>query len=266
MGLGMRIRSLWHLRAGVIASIVIAVFAAVWSVEKVSLAPPAVTPRSLQMATATTHAIVDTPKSVLLDLRQDTYSLESLTNRAVLLGNVMASDPVRERIARRAGVPGGLLHVEAPLTPEQPRPRPEAGQEKSASDILKSTDQYRLSIEANPTVPELDVYAQSPSAATAAALANAAVDELKIYLEALASDREDAAARPDSPGAARPSSTAKSSTAASDGRCACWRSSSRSAFRAHRSSTSRGCARAGWRRRDSNDLRLSESEPWRSSL
>lgn len=190
MGLGKHIHTLWRLRAGVLASALLAAFAALWSVQEISLAPPGLTPRALDMATAATHVVVDTPTSAMLDLRQDTYSLESLTNRAVLLGNVMASDPVRSRIAARAGVPAGVLATEAPLTPEQPRPRVDTGQDKTTADILKSMNQYRLSIRSNPTVPVLDIYAQTPTAASAERLANAAVDELRLYLARLATTED----------------------------------------------------------------------------
>jgi hypothetical protein len=188
--LGIRIRTLWHLRAGVAASLLLALLASLWSVQKISVSPPGLTPRSLEMATAATHVVVDTPTSALLDLRRDTYSLEGLTNRAVLLGNVMASDTVRRSIAQRAGVPADVLSVEAPLTPESPRPRVQAGQEKTASDILESTDQYRLSIQANPSVPVLDIYSQTPTAGSAEKLANAAVDELKAYISDLATEEQ----------------------------------------------------------------------------
>ena len=106
MGLGMRIRSLWHLRAGVIARLVLALFAAVVSVEKVSLSPPGLQPRSLEMATATTHVVVDTPTSAMLDLRQDTYSLEGLTNRAVAPRQRDREHPVREDRRARRRAPG----------------------------------------------------------------------------------------------------------------------------------------------------------------
>ncbi len=186
MGLGMRIRSLWHLRVGVIVSLALSLVAALVSVQKVSLSPPGLEPRALKMATATTHVVIDTPTSAMLDLRQDTYSLEGLTNRAVLLGNVIASDTVRERIAARAGLPPGVLQVEAPVTPEQPRAPALAGEEKTTGDLLRSTDQYRINIEANPTVPVLDIYAQTPTADSAERIANAAVDELQGYLAGLA--------------------------------------------------------------------------------
>ena len=130
--------------------------------------------------------MVDTPRSALTDSRQDTYSLDALTNRAVLLGNVMASLPVRESIARRAGVPVESLQVVPPLTPKQPRVLADAGNERHTSDILKANDQYRLFIQANPTVPVLQIYAQTPSAESAAALANASVDAMQAYLGDLA--------------------------------------------------------------------------------
>lgn len=180
MGFGMRIRTLWRLRAGVLVSATIALLAALLSTYKL----PSLEPRSLEMASAATHVVVDTPKSILLDLRESAASLEGLTARTVLLGNVMATEPVRSRIAQRAGVAPEALVIDAPLTPRQPRPRVEAGKQKKTTDLFESTDQYRIKIEANPTVPVLDVYAQTPDVDSAALLANAAVDELARYLAA----------------------------------------------------------------------------------
>lgn len=186
MGLGIRLQRLWQLRIGVLLSLAVALVAAIVSVERVSLSPLELTPRSLEMASASTHVVVDTPTSTLLDLRQDTYSLEALTNRAVILGNVIASGQVRAAIAQRVGVPVEALNVTAPLTPEQPAARVENGKAPAASDILRSTDEYRLSIQANPTVPILDIYAQTPTAESATLLANTAADELQDYLRGLA--------------------------------------------------------------------------------
>jgi hypothetical protein len=186
MGVGIRIWTLWRLRAGVTVSLALALLAAVWSVDRIGLAPPSLTSRSLQMASATTHVVVDTPESTLLDLRQSTYSFEALRNRAILLGNVIASTPVRQAIAHSAGIPVDVLEVSAPRTPEQPRAVVGSGAERHTTDIVESTDQYRLSIQANPTVAVLDIYAQSPDARTSAALANAAVDALRGHLSDLA--------------------------------------------------------------------------------
>ena len=68
----------------------------------------------------------------------------------------------------------------SPLSSRGPSPGSE--NQKHATDILESTDQYRLSIQANPTVPMMDIYAQAPSAESAEQLANGAVDELRSYL------------------------------------------------------------------------------------
>jgi hypothetical protein len=186
VGIGVRLRKLWGLRGGVALCLALAVFAGVWSTHRVSLFPPRLTPRALEMATASTHVVVDTPKSSVLDLRQSTYNFESLRNRAVLLGNVIAGPTVRQAIARRAGLAPDVLRVQAPLTLEEAAPPPESGNERHTSDILKSNDQYRLNIQANLSVPMLDIYAQAPTAASAALLANAAVDQLRAYLRRLA--------------------------------------------------------------------------------
>jgi hypothetical protein len=186
MGIGIRLRKLWHLKAGVAVSIALALFAALWSVQKISVSPPRLTPRSLEMATASTHVLVDTRTSQLIDLRQDTFGIEGLQNRSVLLGNVIASSSVQAKIAARAHVPVELLRIQAPLTSAQPSAPVNSENTRHTTDILKSTDQYRVNIKANPTVPMLDIYAQTPTAESAAALANASVDELKSYLNTLA--------------------------------------------------------------------------------
>jgi hypothetical protein len=186
VGFGIRIRGLWQIRRWTAACCAFAFLAAVWSVAEIGLLPPRLSSRSLEMAAASTQVVVDTPRSTLVDIREDTYDLNALTNRAVLLGNVMSSPQVRADIARRAHVPFDALQVTPPLTRKQPRVIAEAGTERHSSDILKLNSQYRLNIEANPTVPFLRIYAQSPTAETAGALANAAVDGVRAYLNNLA--------------------------------------------------------------------------------
>jgi hypothetical protein len=186
VGLGIRIRRLWHLKLGAVISLAIAVFAAAWSLDKISLTPPSLKPRSSEMATAVTHVLVDTPDSQIIDLRQDTYAMAGLVNRAVLLGNVIASTDVEAGIAQRANVPLQLLRIQAPLTPQQPSPPVNSQTARHISDIVKTTNQYRIEVDANPTVPMLDIYAQAPTADSAAALANAAVAELRLYLTKIA--------------------------------------------------------------------------------
>jgi hypothetical protein len=186
MRLGMRLRKLWNLRAGVLVSLAIALLTAIWSSEKISLFPPKLTPRALEMGSATTHVFLDRQRSTLLDLRSDIYDFEQLTNRTILLGNVVANGPVRDTVAKAAGVPPDQLEIAAPLTQQQPQAVVDPKSKKSTSDLLKSNDEYRITLVANPTVPVLDIFAQAPDARQAAILANATADGLHAYLRQVA--------------------------------------------------------------------------------
>ena len=176
MGFGIRLRGLWEIRKWVVGCAMFGLLVAGWTV---------VGSKSVQLATATTQVVVDTPQSSLIDIRQDTHGIDALTNRALLLGNVMATPQVRADIANRAHVPFEKLQVLPPITASQPRVLSEAGHERHSSDILRLDGEYRLYVRANPTVPFLQIYAQTPDPKSAAALANAAVGGTESYLEQL---------------------------------------------------------------------------------
>ena len=178
--------TLWRLRGGVAVALVFAILATGWSLYRLELSPLSIQPRTMTMATARTQVVVDTPGSTMLDLKTGTNNFDSLRDRAILLGNVIASSPVRDDIGRRLGIPGGVIEVAAPRTPERPRSVVGSIAEKKTTDILRSNEQYRLSIQASPTVPLLDIYAESPDAKTSAGLANATVDSLQRYIDDLA--------------------------------------------------------------------------------
>jgi len=185
MELGRHLRELWLHRTGLVISIVLASLAAMWSVSKVSIVPLKIEPRSVEMAGATTRVLVDTPKSFVIDLNSQTDDIRSITNRALLVSNVMGSAPVRDYIVRRAGVPAGILQVSTPVTPAWPRPLAQGSKPKRTGDILASPDQYRLSLQSNPTVPIIDVYAQAPTADAAEQLANGTVAGMQDYMRDL---------------------------------------------------------------------------------
>jgi hypothetical protein len=172
-------RQLWRLRLGTGLSLLVALLAAIWTVSQ----------SGLEMATAHTVVVVDTPQSIMVNLRENSYSIDGLVNRAVVLGNVIASTPLEARIAQLANVPAALLQIQGPTTPTVASLPVVSQNPRSTTDILKSNEQYRIAINANPTAPILDIYAQTPTAQSAAALANAAVDELKAYLAGLASSQ-----------------------------------------------------------------------------
>ena len=105
--------------------------------------------------------LVDTPQSIMTNLRENSDSIDGLLNRAVLLGNVIASPPVEARIAQRANVPAALLRIQAPVTVKVAS-LPATSTSPSMTAILKTNEQYRITIDANPVVPILDIYAQNP--------------------------------------------------------------------------------------------------------
>jgi hypothetical protein len=183
MALGRRLRELWSHKIGLALTVLAAVAAAIFILFKVSVAPPALESRSLGLSAATTQVVVDTPRSLLTNLKQSTYSLEGQTNRALLLGDVMASIPVREHIAERAGIEVGQLAVAGPVTPEEPRAIADPGDQPKTTDILKSPEEYRISVSANPLVPILDIEAEAPSPEAAAKLADSAAGGLRDYVE-----------------------------------------------------------------------------------
>jgi hypothetical protein len=186
MQLGIQLRKLWRSRLVLGVSLAIAVLVTVQSTYRVSLLPPSIKAKALETGTASTHVLVDTPRSTVLDLRQGTYFLEGMTRRAVLLGNIMASLPVREYVARRAGIPADWIRASTPTTPDYPRPVQDPQNQRHTSDVLHPASEYRFKVFANPTVPVLDIYAQGPTAKAAEELGNAAVDGLKDYLAASA--------------------------------------------------------------------------------
>lgn len=186
MQLGMHLSELWWHKFGLAIAVLLATLAASAFLFRVSLSPLGLETKSLDVSSASTRLLVDTPQPAAIDLRQATYSLTELTNRALLLGNLMASLPVREYIARRTGVPPQAIRVSAPVTIDQPRPLVGEAQRPKSSDIFKSPHEYRISVQANPTVPVLDLYAEAPTTAAAIGLADGAVQGLHDYLRILA--------------------------------------------------------------------------------
>jgi hypothetical protein len=186
MELGKHLRELFRLRLATVVCILLASFAALTASYKVDLSPPGLEPRSVTIASATSEVLVDTPLSSAVDLRQGSTDIEGMTRRATLLGNVIATPPVVGYIARRAGVPTAAIRAQAPLTADFPRPVPKPGDERSARDLVRIPEEYRINVQVDPSVPVLRVITQAPTAESATRLANAAIDGLRDYLGAIA--------------------------------------------------------------------------------
>ncbi|MEZ5062951.1 MAG: hypothetical protein R2700_15840 [Solirubrobacterales bacterium] len=186
MSLGRHMRELWGMKPALAVALVAAVAAALSVLYSVSFLPPSVGDDSLQLSSASTQVLVDTPSSALVDLSQTTYDLTSLTNRGVLVGSVMASPQVREAIGRRTGIPARRITVSPPLTADQPRPLAGNEHDPSIGDLVASPADPRISVEASPTSPILTVDAEAADPETARRLADAAVSGTRDYLNQVA--------------------------------------------------------------------------------
>jgi hypothetical protein len=142
--------------------------------------------RELRVSAATTRVLVDLPRPAVPDLRSTASDFGSLTTRAELLGNLMSSDPVLRHIGRRAKLPPDQIAAIPVVTSEVDRVFREAGSEERAGRLLLAEKPYRLEVQAKPTLPVLDMYAQAPTTPEAERLANGAVTGLRDYLRGLA--------------------------------------------------------------------------------
>ncbi|HEY8466965.1 MAG TPA: hypothetical protein VIL04_09190 [Solirubrobacterales bacterium] len=120
--------------------------------------------------------LVDTSDSQVVDARA--IGIETLAIRAILLGNLIATSPLRDGIAQRAGLDPDELEVTPPAssTPEVLPPPP-------VTSDLPDDEAMRLTVSTDPSLPIVRVRAQAPSAAGAEGLVDAALAETAEYVE-----------------------------------------------------------------------------------
>jgi O-antigen ligase len=168
-------------------SFVVALLAAIASVTHVSLTPPSLGTRDLARGAATTRILVDLPEQERGHVSAPEF--EAMSKRASLISSVLASPPVLHRIAAELGVDDNEVTAATEITEGVPLALIEPNEEKRANEILVSHDGYRLDIQANPTLPIIDVYAQAPTPAAAAELADAVGPAGNEYTDVMA-DRD----------------------------------------------------------------------------
>lgn len=145
--------------------------------------------RQYSVGVATIDAIVDTPRSQVVDLAgtQGT-DIASLAARASLLASLVAVSPIREEVATRAGIPPQRLIGLPPVRPgpESRRPRPVSGATIAIDDPEANILRPSVPFLAAGDNPIIEIEAQAPDAAAAARLATAALVALQAYLERVA--------------------------------------------------------------------------------
>ncbi len=150
--------------------------------------PPNDEANGLQIASATTHVMVDRPASspsvaVRRALPQD---VETSVKHAELLGRVMVTPPVLNRIAARCGLSPGAISGLGRITSSVPLVLAEPDSERRASEIQGSSSRYRIEVQGRPSTPVIDVFTQAPGTVEAECLANGAVVALSDYLRQVA--------------------------------------------------------------------------------
>ncbi len=169
---------------------VVGLVAAVINTGMVSLSSPHLRLHNLQIAAAATYVDVDAPStlpSLAHGLGNAPYDITTYVKRAELLGRIIVSQPVLERVAQSCGLPPGDLSGLGRITADVPYTFSEPYSNQRASEIEESLAPYHLEVQARPTAPIIDVYAQAPSLGAAECLANNAPLALGNYLRSLAS-------------------------------------------------------------------------------
>lgn len=156
-----------------VAAAALALLAAVWSVCTITLLPPHLTPRHLQVGAAAVDLMVDAPQSWVLDARKAPIDLAVLAQEADLAGNVISTAPVRRAIAHEAGIPARQLSARTRLTGDLVAVLREPDNEQRAAQIAAARLPYGIDVQVDPQRPLLHVYTRAPTAVEAMRLADA---------------------------------------------------------------------------------------------
>lgn len=170
-------------------SLAVALAAAVWSLYEISLVPPDLSRRSLDIGGAATHFVVDAERSYIVDNRAGATDFAALAWRAELYGEMIAGSPIREGISRRIGVPAEEIAATPRLTGDLPDGLRDPDSEQRAEQIRTAGLRYRIDIQPDPVRPVVHLYSQAPTPAAAVQLADAAVAALREHLAARESGR-----------------------------------------------------------------------------
>lgn len=187
MEIGAALRDLWAHRVLVSLAAVLAILASIFVSYRVAF-PARIESRQYHVGIASATALVDTPRSQVVDLgrKDDTTESGTLPSRASLLANLMASSPLKEEIARRAGVAPDKLVTVAPSGVGVPAPTTLVSGATVTADDPKANVLTTDVLSSAGQLPIIVVNTQAPDATVAARLANGAIGSLTDYLETVA--------------------------------------------------------------------------------
>jgi hypothetical protein len=175
------LRQLWRRKLLVFVVFLMAVGVAITSAYKV----PSMKKRGLALGAASSQILVDSPASTLVE-GAEAGQLTTLSTRARVYAQFLASLQARDAISKASGIPARAISTNGPFSTDIPRntyqPQPS---EARANDVLKEGQGYRLIFDAQDGVPIITVSAQAPTAQAAIALAHGSFVTLKNYVDEL---------------------------------------------------------------------------------
>lgn len=186
------LRELWRRRYAVGLGVAYALVVVFLMTFRVSAGlPPKIESRQYSAGIAASDVLVDSPNSQIVDVGGGSTDVEGasidlggLSTRARLLANLMSSSPLKDRIAKAAGIKADHLIVIAPtgnaLTPAAGPTSPDVKVK------VGDRDANVLGLFVDETLPILTMRVQAPAPETAELLATSAVKELRTYLKTVA--------------------------------------------------------------------------------
>ncbi len=175
MELAQIIKSLWERRLAVGLVVALAAYLALASSYTVTTS--GLKTRSVEFAAADTQLLVDSPKSALADLTQDTAPLAT---RAAVFAQFMRSVAVKDAISQATGIPANKITSTGPFSDLGERPAIASSATKPAGP-----HDYRLVFDSQADLPVITVYSQAPTTKEAIGLANGAVRGVRDYVDKL---------------------------------------------------------------------------------
>lgn len=164
------LRVLARHRLALVVGLLVAIAAGLAVQYRVSLSPLALSERVSTTTTAQTRLLLDAPdKPSAVDL--DPGVADTLGLRAGLLADLLATDAVREEIARDSGVPPSELAVLPPASASPSLPVPLAVAAVEAAQV--TTEPYTLAVAADASIPIVSLRVVAPDAASAKRIAAA---------------------------------------------------------------------------------------------
>jgi hypothetical protein len=170
------LRDLWRHRFIVVSVYLVALLAGTAVLYTISF-PPKLESRRYQVGVATARLLVDTPSSQVVEIAPK--GSESLGVRANLIASLMVDGVVKTAIAKRAGLqPDELVGIASSAT-DQPAPPPKNPHASVlTTKVVTDNDGAQL--------PIIEISTQAADDKAAAALATAALNGLRDYLDSKA--------------------------------------------------------------------------------